>query len=150
MISLYFEDLELNQTFETGGRTITEADSTFFCMLSGDWAQLHCDAEYARATSFGQRVVGGAFGFLLVAGAYTQWGIFNETGLAMLSVCDWQFTAPIFIGDTLRVRMLIAAKRETSKPDRGIIDRKITILNQKSEEVQSGHSKLLIKRRITT
>ncbi|MEA3123476.1 MAG: hypothetical protein QOD67_495 [Caballeronia sp.] len=34
--SLYFEDFEVGQSFESGGTTITETDLTFFSMLSGD------------------------------------------------------------------------------------------------------------------
>jgi predicted kinase len=41
--------------------------------------------------------------------------------------------------------MEISAKRLTSQGDRGIIDRKFTLLNQRAEIVQEGHIDLLIR-----
>jgi len=47
---LYFEDLPLDKTFVTAGRTITEADVVAFAGLSGDFNSLHVDETFAAAT----------------------------------------------------------------------------------------------------
>ncbi len=65
MRSMYFEDFQPGQTFESTGRTITEADLTLFSMLSGDWNPIHADAEFAKGTRYGQRVVHGALGIAI-------------------------------------------------------------------------------------
>lgn len=145
MKSMFFEEFEVGQLYTSTGRTITEADSTLFCMLSGDWAPLHCDAEHAKTTAFGARVVAGALGFALVAGAYARWGVFDDSALAMVSVDEWKFLAPIFIGDTLHVQMQIADKRLTSRPGVGLLDRRLSLINQQGKTVQTGLSKLLLK-----
>ena len=147
MKSLYYEDFDDGQIFDSPGRTVTEADLSLFCILSGDWHPLHSDEEYAKNTQFGRRVVGGVFGVALVTGAMSRWGIFEESVVAMLSIGEWRFLEPIFVGDTLSVRMTISGKRLTKSGTSGIIDREFEIRNQRSEVVQQGRSDALIKLR---
>ena len=45
---LYFEDFKMGQRFYSVGRTITEDDIVSFAGLSGDYNQIHTDAEFAR------------------------------------------------------------------------------------------------------
>ena len=68
MPSYYFKDLKTDQTFSSGGRTITETDLTFFSMLSGDWNPTHANAEHARKTRYGQRVVHGTLDIAICTG----------------------------------------------------------------------------------
>ena len=144
MRTLYFEDIEPGTTFRSSGRTITEADNSFFCMLTGDWNPLHCNVPAASESRFGKRVVAGMFGMNLINGALHQWAVFEESGVAMLGIRDWRFLKPIFLGDTLTVEMAIESKRLTSKQTVGLLERKFTIRNQEGEEVQQGWSDMLI------
>ena len=59
----------------------------------------------------------------------------------------WRFKGPIKIGDTIKVRLKITAKKETSKPDRGIVTVQRHVLNQRGEVVQEGDTELMIERR---
>lgn len=147
MKSLYYEDFDDGQIFDSPGRTVTDTDLSLFCMLSGDWHPLHSDEEYAKTTQFGRRVVGGIFGVAIVTGAMSRWGIFEESVVAMLSIGEWRFLGPIFVGDTLSVRMSIIGKRLTKSGTSGIIDREFEIRNQRGEVVQRGRSDALIKLR---
>ena len=72
MTSLYYEDVVLGTEFLSPGRTVTEADLTMVCMLSGDWNPLHCDAEFAAQSPFGQRIVGGVYGLIYLTGAISR------------------------------------------------------------------------------
>ena len=143
----YFEDVQLSHKFVGPGRTVTEADNTFFCMLTGDWNPAHCDAEAAKHNRFGQRVVAGMFGMTLINGALHQWAVFERTGLAMLGVREWKFLLPIFIDDTLTVEMQVDAKRLTSRGDAGLLERRFTLRNQHGEVVQLGWSDMLVRLR---
>ena len=64
---LYFEDLPLDKTFVTSGRTITEADLVAFAGLSGDFNSLHVDETFAASTPFGGRI---AHGLLVLSAAW--------------------------------------------------------------------------------
>jgi acyl dehydratase len=44
---LYFEEFEIGQTIVTTGRTITESDIVSFAGLTGDYNQIHIDAQYS-------------------------------------------------------------------------------------------------------
>ena len=126
---------------------MTDADLSLFCMLSGDWHPIHSDAEFARTTPFGQRIVGGVFGIALVTGMMGRWGIFEESVVAMTTLDDWRFRKPIFVGDTLRVRMTILAKTPSAGGTRGLVDRGFVLTNQHGDIVQDGRSSALILRK---
>lgn len=145
--SLFFEDFQVGQTFESGGRTITESDLTFFSMLSGDWNPIHADAEFARTTRYEQRVVHGTLGIAIATGMLHQLGIFHDSAVAMMSLNEWKFVAPIFVGDTLRLRLEITALDAGKSQRVGRLGRRFVLLNQRDEIVQDGHSDLLIRKR---
>lgn len=145
MTTLYYHDLEIGKTYRSAGRTATEADNTMFCMISGDWNPIHANAAYAAETRFGERVIPGLFGVSLITGAMGQWGIFEESILAMLNLKEWEFKAPIFIGDTIYVEMEILAKRLTSKGDTGIVERRFTLVTHEGKLLQTGCSDMMIR-----
>ena len=147
MSTLYYEDIEAGARWRTAGRTVTEADSTMFSMLSGDWNPIHCNEDYARRSRFGQRIVAGIFGLSLITGAMNQWGIFETSALAMLNIRDWQFRKPILIGTTLIVRMEITGKRLVSSGATGIIERRFDLLDPADEVIQTGFSDMMIARK---
>lgn len=145
MMALYYEDLNEGQTFTSPARTVTETDLMSFAMLSGDWNPIHTDEQFARSTAYGKRVVHGMFGLSMVTGLLDRTGLFGGSVIAMLGIRDWRFEAPIFVGDTLHFDMEIISKRLTSKGDRGIVDRKFYLLNQRGEAVQEGHIGMMIR-----
>lgn len=147
MSTLYYEDIETGARWRTAGRTVTEADSTMFSMLSGDWNPIHCNEDYARRTRFGQRIVAGIFGLSLITGAMNQWGIFETSALAMLNIRDWQFRKPILIGTTLIVQMEITGKRLVSSGAAGIVERRFDLLDPGDEVIQTGFSDMMIARK---
>lgn len=136
--SLFFEDLSPGDTFLSTGRTVTEADVVNFAGLSGDFNQIHLDAEAAKSTMYGQRVAYGVLGLSIATGLLDRLGIFRESMAAMLEIESWRFVAPVFIGDTLRLRLTIEETRLTSRGDRGIVRRRLELLNQRDEVVQTG------------
>lgn len=144
-MALYYEDISEGQTFTSPARTVTETDLVSFAMLSGDWNAIHTDVEFAETTNYGKRVVHGLFGLSMMTGLLDQTGIFSGSAIAMLGIRDWQFKAPIFIGDTLHFEMEILSKRLTSKGDRGIVDRRFRLINQRGEVTQEGDIGIMIQ-----
>ena len=74
-------------------------------------------------------------------------GIGEKTVLAFLGL-TWNFKGALKFGDTITVRQKVAEKRDTSKPDRGILRMAIEVINQRGEVVQEGEHTLMIKRRV--
>ena len=95
-----FEALEPGQTFATRGRTVTEADVVGFAALTGDWHPQHTDAEWAAASSFGERIAHGLF-VLSLAGGLVPFD--PDRVIALRRVADVVFKRPVRLGDTLRV-----------------------------------------------
>lgn len=144
----YLEDLEAGQTFVSAARTVTEADVVAFAGLSGDFNPIHTDAEFSRQSIYGQRVVYGLLGLSIATGLLDRLGIFSGSAIAMLGINDWKFTAPVFIGDTLHLELAIVAVRpSSSKPDRGVVERRFDLKNQRGEVCQTGRIDVLVRRR---
>jgi acyl dehydratase len=146
-LPLYLEDLQAGQSFVSPGRTITEADVMSFAAWTNDNNQVHTDAEFAKGTRYGQRIVHGMLGASLCLGLIARTGVFEGSAVALLGIDQWRFTAPIFIGETVTCTVDILSTRPTSKGDFGIVERQVTLRNQRSEVVQSGRMDLMVARR---
>lgn len=144
MKTLYFDDLVPGQSFSTSGRTITEADLTFFAMLSGDWHPMHSDAEFAKTTRFGERVVHGTFGIAMATGMMHTLGIFERSVIAMLDLREWRFNAPLRVGDTIRLTLTILDTEPGRSGKNGRVRRGFQLFNQDNTVVQQGESDALV------
>ena len=140
----YFEEIAIGESYESPGRTVTEADIVIFAGVSGDYNILHTDAEFMKTSIFGERIAHGLLGLSIQAGLLTRWmAPYASLGIAGLR---WKFKNPIKIGDTIRVRAEVTEKKETG-PDRGVVTLARTVLNQRDEVVQEGETDLLVERR---
>lgn len=144
--ALYFEDFEPGLVHETPGRTVTEADVVAFAGLSGDYNPMHTDADFAGRSPFGERIAHGLLGVAITSGLLARLSLFDGTGLAFLSL-SWEFAGPIRLGDTIRVRQTVRARRETSDGKKGIVDFSVEVLNQGDEVIQKGTRRLMIARK---
>jgi acyl dehydratase len=101
--ALYFEDIPLNYTLRSTGRTITEADIVNFAGLSADYNPLHVDAHYAAGTPLGGRVAQGLLVLSIATGLTTRLPIYARIGTSVRGLrtvnCSWP--KPTRIGDTL-------------------------------------------------
>jgi acyl dehydratase len=141
----YFDEIEVGEEYESPGRTVTETDIVIFAGLSGDYNILHTDAEFMKQSIFGERIAHGLLGLSIQAGLFTRATLPYAT-IALLSL-RWKFKGPIKIGDTIRVRARVSGKKETLKPDRGVITVERRVLNQRDEVVQEGETDLMVERR---
>jgi acyl dehydratase len=141
----YFEEIEVGEEYLSPGRTVTEADIVIFAGLSGDYNVLHTDAEFMKDSIFGERIAHGLLGLSIQSGLLSR-GMRPYATLAFLGL-RWKFKGPIRIGDTIRVKAKVIAKRETSKPTQGIVTLERQVLNQKGEVVQEGETDVMVARR---
>ncbi len=122
MAGLYFEEFSVGQVFEHPiRRTVTETDNVWFSALTHNPAALHIDAEYCKETEFGERIVNSCLtlGFMVgISVGDTTLG----TTVANLGWDEVRFPAPLFHGDTLRVRTeVLECRASRSRPDNGIV-----------------------------
>lgn len=140
-----FEEIQVGDEYLSPGRTVTEADIVAFAGLSGDYNVLHTDAEFMRTSIFGERIAHGLLGLAISSGLGTRATPRPFATIAFLGL-RWRFKGPIKIGDTIRVRLRVTDKRETSKPDRGIVTIQRSVLNQRGEVVQEGDTEIMVER----
>ncbi len=142
---LFFDDVAIGQTWESLGRTITEADIVNFAGLSGDFNPIHIDHEFARGTPFRQPIAHG----LLVFSVGSGLGIFAPPmrTLAILEIKEWRFHEPVYIGDTLRVRSEVLHKEPRGRGRRGVVTWRRQIMKQDQKLAQEGITLTLVEGR---
>jgi acyl dehydratase len=140
----YWDEIAVGEEYESPGRTVTETDIVLFAGVSGDYNVLHTDAEFMKASSFGERIAHGLLGLSIQAGLLTR--AMPPYATLAFGALRWKFKAPIKIGDTIRVRARVTTKKET-RPDRGLVVLHRTVLNQRDEVVQEGETDLIVERR---
>jgi len=74
--------------------------------------------------------------------------LYDDKFVAFLGL-KWDFNKPVFIGDTLRLAESVARKRETKRPDAGLVVFTMALLNQHDDRVQHGEFKMLVRKRAT-
>ena len=107
----YFEEFTVGDVYEhRPGRTVTEADNTWFTLLTMNKHPLHFDHAYAAKSEFGQPLVNSALTLAVVAGMTVS--DVSQKAIANLGWTDIKLTAPVFAGDTLYAESEGLAKRE--------------------------------------
>jgi len=143
----YFEEFEIGDVFLTVSRTVTETDIVNFCGVSGDFNQLHTDIEFAAKTPFEKRIAHGMCGLAIAIGSINRLGLIEGTTIAFRGIKEWAFKSPIFINDTIYVKILVKDKQERKKPDRGLISFWTSVMNHREELVMEGQLDILMARR---
>ena len=144
---LYFDEFAIGDQVESVGRTITETDVVNFAALSGDWNLIHTDAEYsANHGPFDERVAHGLLILSIASGQAMRLGFMEETVMAFRGL-NWKFANPVFIGDTVRIRVTVQETKAMRRVGGGLVTFKIEVLNQKDEVCQRGTWDILCKGR---
>jgi len=144
---LYFDDFPLDEEYVSPGRTVTEADVVMFSGLSGDYNQLHSDAEFAKNGPFQQRIAHGALIIAMTTGLVGRLGVIEGTAIAFTGL-EWRFRKPVYIGDTIRAKLKAVKKRPVGA-EAGMLVAVVSVVNQKDEVVQSGEWTVMVKRKPT-
>jgi 3-hydroxybutyryl-CoA dehydratase len=138
---LFFEDLNVGDSWTTPSRTVTEADVVMFAAMTGDYDPLHVDHEYAKNSPYGKPIAHGLLGLAWLAGLGSQ----NPPVRTVAFVCieRWEFRHPVFIGDTVHAVNRITAKRDAGRRH-GHVTWRRELLNQSGSCVQSGTFETLV------
>jgi len=143
----YFEDFEVGQEFISPARTITLTDIVNFACLSGDFNEVHTNFEYCKTTPFGEPIAHGPLVYAVMAGLQYASGINDGTLIALLQNDQWRMLVPVKHGDTIRARVRVLEKKETSKPDRGVVVVQREVVKQDGVVAQEMRTTFLYRRR---
>lgn len=139
-----YEDFEVGAVYRHWpGRTISEADNTWFTLLTMNSHPIHFDANYAAGTSFGQPLVNSCLTLSIVVGMSVR-----DVSQAAIANLGWErveLPAPVFNGDTIYASSTVLEKRVSrSDPSRGIV--RVRTVGSK----QDGTEVLRLERSILT
>ena len=143
----YFDDFEVGDVYEhRPGRTITEADNTWFTLLTMNQHPLHFDAAYAAKSEFGRPVVNSALTLAIVTGMTVS--DISQKAIANLAWDKIRLTAPVFAGDTIYAESEVLSKRESkSRPNQGIVTVKTTGKKADGTEFMTYERTVLVPKR---
>jgi acyl dehydratase len=144
---LFFEDFQPGQKVTSAGRTVTEHDVVTFAGLSGDFNQIHTDAEFAKSTPFGQRIAHGILGLAIASGLAVQTGILGANVIAFREIGEWKFVKPVFFGDTIHVEMEVTETKPFPRLGGGSVTLGVKVNNQANETAMKGVWTVLVKSR---
>jgi itaconyl-CoA hydratase len=143
----FLEDFEVGAVYRHPlGRTISEADNTWFTLLTMNTHQSHFNAHYSEGTRFGKVLVNSGFTIALVLGQTVS--DISQNAVANLEMTDVKLTNPVFVGDTLYAESIVTAIRESrSRPEVGIVSSYTRALNQDGVECLSFRRSVMVNRR---
>ncbi|TKK83791.1 MaoC family dehydratase [Herbidospora galbida] len=143
----YYEDFVVGDVFQHPlGRTISEADNTWFTLLTMNTNQNHFNAHFAARAPVGKIIVNSGLSVAIVLGL----SVIDVSQNASMNL-GWdeiRLTHPVFVGDTLYAESLVEAARESqSRPYAGIVTCRTRGLNQDGDEVMSWRRSVLVYKR---
>ena len=119
-----FEDFTVGDVYRSRvGHTISQADNTWFTLLTHNTNQIHFNTHYAAATEFKRPLVNSFMTLAMVTGLLTNET--SERGIA-LGITDVTLPHPLFEGDTLYADAEVTGARASkSRPGWGIVTLKM-------------------------
>jgi itaconyl-CoA hydratase len=147
MAGRFFEDFEVGATYRhEPGRTLSEADNTWFTLLTMNTHPIHFDAEYAKRSEFGKPLVVSTLTLAVLVGLSVA--DTSRNAVANLGWKEIKLPKPVFAGDTLYAESTVLAKRESrSRPDQGIVTLRTLGRNQHREVVCEFERSFLVMKR---
>lgn len=147
MTGRYYEDFVVGEVFQHPlGRTISEADNTWFTLLTMNTNQNHFNADFAARAPYGRLIVSSGLTVAVVLGLSV--GDTSQNAVMNLGWDAIRLTHPVFVGDTLYAESIVREVRESaSRPYAGIVTCGTRGLNQDGDECVSWTRTFMVYRR---
>jgi len=146
-VGRYFEDFRVGDVYENRpGRTLSEADNTWFTLLTMNQHPLHFDAAYAARTEFGRPLVNSCLALSVVTGMSVS--DVSQKAVANLGWDKVRLTAPVFAGDTIYAESEVLDVRESkSRPTQGVVTVRTTGRKSDGTAFMSFERSILVPKR---
>jgi acyl dehydratase len=137
-VSLFFEDFEVGQVREFGRETVSREEIVDFAR-SFDPQPFHVDEEAARASPYGGLIASGWHTSALLMRMIVNDLLGPGSGsLGSPGADEVRWLRPVRPGDILTARAEVLETRPlASKPDRGLVKSRFTLLNDAGETVMT-------------
>ena len=138
-VDFTYDDLEVGYGFDGPEVAISREMIAEFAAASFDHNPLHWDdkymteTEFAGGKSFDDVIAHGLMTYAFMTRAMTDW-LWPDNGEHRR--LETRFRQPIYPGDTIRIRVEVASKRETREAKWAVCQ--VTVTNQKDEIVATG------------
>jgi itaconyl-CoA hydratase len=135
-----YEDFVVGDVYEhRPGRTITQADNTWFTLLN-------FDEQYGKASEFGRCLVASPLTVAILVGMSVT--DVSQKAIANLGWREIRLTHPVFPGDTLYAESEVLETRESkSRPEAGVVTVRTTGRNQDGVVVCTFERTILVSKR---
>ena len=142
-----YEDFVVGDVYEhRPGRTITQADNTWFTLLTMNTHPLHFDEQYGKASEFGRCLVASPLTVAILVGMSVT--DVSQKAIANLGWREIRLTHPVFPGDTLYAESEVLETRESkSRPEAGLVTVRTTGRNQDRTVVCTFERTILVAKR---
>ena len=139
-----YEDFQVGHIYEhRPGRTLLQADNTWFTLLTMNTHPVHFDLNYAAKAEFEKPLMNSTLTLAVVTGMSV-----SDTSHRAIANLGWdkiRLIAPVFDGDTLYAESEVLGKRlSKSRPGQGIVTIKTTGINQHDQPVITFERSFLI------
>jgi acyl dehydratase len=143
----YFEEFRVGDVYEhRPGRTVSEADNTWFTLLTMNQHPLHFDAAFAAKTEFGRPLVNSCLTLAMVTGMSVS--DLSQKAVANLGWDKVRLTAPVFAGDTIYAESEVLEVRDSkSRPTQGIVTVRTTGTKADGTVIMTFERSILVPRR---
>lgn len=135
---IWYEDFTPGTVLTSAPRKITLADIDDYARLTGEDHPVHMDEAFAREAGFAGRITHGLFNLALIEGLKAGLGCFDRSVTASLGWSDIRFSAPLYPGEEVHLKLEFVERRLTSKPGRGIATERGYLLKADGTEVVRG------------
>ena len=117
----FLEDFKVGDRYRhSHGRTISEADNTWFALLTNNAHDVHSNADYASKTEFGRPLVVSTLTLAIVTGLSVE--DVSRNAVANLGWENVALRAPVFAGDTIYAESEVLEVRPSqSRPGQGVV-----------------------------
>jgi len=139
-----YEEFNVGDIYEhRPGRTMLDADNTWFTLLTMNQHPLHFDKQYAEKSEFGKPIVNSLFTISVVVGMSVS--DISQKCIANLGFSDVKFSSPVFEGDTLYAESEVLSKRVSkSREHQGIVEVETRAFNQDEVKVLTLRRQVLV------
>ena len=141
---VWYEDFVPGTVLTSPARRIELSDIESYARLTGENHPVHMDDAFAKEAGFSGRITHGLFNLALIEGLKAGLGCFDRSVTASLGWNNVSFSAPVYPGEEVYLRLEFVERRPTKKPGRGLATERGILMKVDGTEIVRGDHLVLI------